>query len=395
MYFPLAAVGSLLVASNSVLAAPVAEASSGLQKRWEYSKYFNLEGHRGARGQMVEATLPAFAESLKSGVTTLELDVSLTASDKLLVWHDEKVDPTKCIDTTPVSPDDEQFPYVGKNLANLTVEQIQTLDCGSLRLDGFPLALTRPNTTLSTLEQLFDFVDCATDEPVLFNIESKINGDHHNETRSPEDFVAAFKAILEPRGEGFIDRITHQSFDWRAIIESKKVMPSLRTSALCDDTTIWAYPEGETTGNLTVHGNGPSNWLAGIDIDSFPGSTPQERVAQAAASINADILSPVATSYASNVTDVNMPGFIPFTTKAMVDEAKKLGMKVEPWTPNRLNLIEYLVKDCGVTGIITDYPRVAHDWLVAEGYNVPKLPGKKEIKRIDRCLEKHLVLTKH
>lgn len=116
---------------------------------------------------MVEATLPAFAEALKSGVTTIELDVSLTASNKLLVWHDEKVDPTKCIDTTPVTPDDSQFPYVGKNLANLTVEQIQTLDCGSLRLDGFPLALTKPNTTLSTLEQLFDFVDCATDEPGL------------------------------------------------------------------------------------------------------------------------------------------------------------------------------------------------------------------------------------
>jgi hypothetical protein len=82
-----------------------------------------------------------------------------------------------------------------------------------------------------------------------------------------------------------------------------------------------------------------------IDIDTFPGSTSQERVAQAAASINADILSPVATSYASNVTDVNMPGFIPFTTKAMVDEAHKLGLKVEPWTPNRLNLIEYLVKE--------------------------------------------------
>jgi hypothetical protein len=119
----------------------------------------------GRRGQAVEATLPAFAEALKSGVTTIELDVSLTASNELIVWHDEKIDATKCIDTSPVTEADELFPYVGKNLANLTVEQIQTLDCGSLRLDGFPLAMTRPNTTLSTLAQLFDFVDCATDEP--------------------------------------------------------------------------------------------------------------------------------------------------------------------------------------------------------------------------------------
>jgi hypothetical protein len=72
-----------------------------------------------------------------------------------------------------------------------------------------------------------------------------------------------------------------------------------------------------------------------IDIDSFNGSTIPERAAQAAASINADFLSPVATSYASNVTDVNLPGFIPFTTKPMVDMAHELGLAVKPWTPNR------------------------------------------------------------
>jgi len=49
-------------------------------------------------------------------------------------------------------------------------------------------------------------------------------------------------------------------------------------------------------GNLTTHGTGASNWLAGIDIDTFPGATIGERVARAAASINSTILSPVATS---------------------------------------------------------------------------------------------------
>jgi hypothetical protein len=49
-------------------------------------------------------------------------------------------------------------------------------------------------------------------------------------------------------------------------------------------------------GNLTTHGVGASDWLAGIDIDTFEGETIGERVARAAASIKADILSPVATS---------------------------------------------------------------------------------------------------
>jgi len=59
---------------------------------------------------------------------------------------------------------------------------------------------------------------------------------------------------------------------------------------------VYKNPAEGVTGNLTTHGVGPSNWLAGIDIDSFPGDTIGERVARAAASINATFLSPVATS---------------------------------------------------------------------------------------------------
>jgi GH25 family lysozyme M1 (1,4-beta-N-acetylmuramidase) len=65
-----------------------------------------------------------------------------------------------------------------------------------------------------------------------------------------------------------------------------------------DDADIEVYknPAPGVPGNLTTHGVGASNWLAGIDIDSFPGATIGERVARAAASIKADFLSPVATS---------------------------------------------------------------------------------------------------
>lgn len=221
------------------------------------------------------------------------------------------------------------------------------------------------------MDEVFDFVECATSEPVLFNIETKINPDFRNETRGPAEFVAAFVKVLEGR-PGLIDRVTHQSFDWRALIESKRVIPQLRTSALvsicnccartrklvsmaeprrhsqCDDTTLWKYPDGETTGNLTTHGDGPGNWLAGINIDDpkFPGSTPQERVAQAAASIKADFLSPTATAYASESDDPAMEDWIPFTTPEMVKTAHDLGLRVATWTPNRLNVVEYLVNNC-------------------------------------------------
>lgn len=55
------------------------------------------------------------------------------------------------------------YPYVGKWVANLTLAQVQTLDCGSQRLSGFPLQLTAPGIKISTQQEVFDFVkvsDC-------------------------------------------------------------------------------------------------------------------------------------------------------------------------------------------------------------------------------------------
>ena len=64
---------------------------------------------------------------------------------------------------------------------------------------------------------MFDFVKCSTDEPVLFNIESKINPDFQNETRAPQDFVDIMGGIFVAQGEDVLARITHQSFDVRIV----------------------------------------------------------------------------------------------------------------------------------------------------------------------------------
>ncbi|KAK4048735.1 hypothetical protein OIO90_005728 [Microbotryomycetes sp. JL221] len=388
----LSIVAGLATLSVETTAAPiaVANARNDVQRRWKFSRYFDIQGHRGARGEHSEELLSAFASGLRAGVSTLELDLGLTKDGHLVVWHDEKLDPTKCKDTEPAFEGDQQFPYVENelNLANLTLAQIKTLDCGSKRLDEFPLALTTPGGKISTLREFFDFVDCATDQPVLFNIETKINPDVRNQTRSPPDFVDAFVTVLRERGPDLIDRVTHQSFDWRALVISKQTIPELRTSALCDDTTLWRYPDGETTGNLTTHGTGPGNWLAGIDIDDFDGATPQERAVQAAASIKADYISPVGTAYASEVDDPADSGWIPFTTPALTRKAHDLGLKVATWTPDRLNLVSYLVQNCSVDAVITDYPTVVHSWAYQQGLKLPDPPY--DTSRINQCLERHL-----
>jgi hypothetical protein len=78
--------------------------------------------------------------------------------------------------------------------------------------------------------------------------------------------------------------------------------------------------------------NTTSPWLAGLRLDQFPGPSMAEQVAQAAHWLGADILSPAAESFPSTSLDPAMPGYVPFTTKDMVDAAHALGMIVKPWT---------------------------------------------------------------
>ncbi len=65
----------------------------------------------------------------------------------------------------------------------------------------------------------------------------------------------------------------------------------------------------------TGPGNTSTPWLAGLDLSAFPGPGLDQKVAQAAKYIRADVLSPAAVSDYSPVNDPKALGFIPFTTK--------------------------------------------------------------------------------
>ena len=78
--------------------------------------------------------------------------------------------------------------------------------------------------------------------------------------------------------------------------------------------------------------NSTSPWLAGFRLDQFPGMSTAMQIAQAAHQLGADILSPSADSSVSSSPDPTMAGYVPFTTKDMVDAAHDLGMIVKPFT---------------------------------------------------------------
>lgn len=57
-------------------------------------------------------------------------------------------------------------------------------------VNDIALQLTYPGTRISTLEELFQFAECADPaHQILWNIESKINAEHPNRTFGVSDFV--------------------------------------------------------------------------------------------------------------------------------------------------------------------------------------------------------------
>lgn len=90
-------------------------------------------GHRGARGEAPENTLPSFLHAIKVGVRNFELDVRLSWDERPVVIHDEHVDRT----TGEVGP-----------VAGFPASQLAAMDA-RINTPGWPVAAGIP-----TLEEV-------------------------------------------------------------------------------------------------------------------------------------------------------------------------------------------------------------------------------------------------
>ncbi|MEU6644992.1 glycerophosphodiester phosphodiesterase [Saccharomonospora sp. NPDC046836] len=322
----------------------------GLATAKPKQKYFDIQAHRGGIGLTVEATLAAFARAMDLGVTTLELDIQVTRDGRDVITHDRRINPAKCADTAPVTPGDPQYPYAGKYIKDLTFAQVRSLDCGSQRLPNYPDQQLSPGAKMPTLAELFALVRERRASHIRFNIETKVEAAAPHETAPREQFVD--RVIREVGRSGFARNVTIQSFDWGALMLLRERAPWLPVVAL-------TQPEF-----LQVGQPGKSPWLGGLDIDDFGGSP-----VRAVASFGASALSPVHGNPQGGT--INDPNYVPFTTKALVDEAHRAGIKVIPWTINDKNTMRKLIDD-GVDGIITDYPDRLREVAAEHGFRLPK-----------------------
>ena len=304
---------------------------------------FDLQAHRGGRGETTEESLRGFAKALEVGVSTLEFDVVITGDGQPLVWHDPVIEPTKCTDTAPAFPGDSQYPYVGKLVHDLTLPQIRTLDCGKL-LTNFPSAEVVSGNKIATLPEVFDLT-AAYGADVRYNIETKVEADKPQMSASPQEFVDVILGVV--REAGRVDRVEIQSFDWRTLPLVRQAEPAIPLVALWDETTY--VPN--------------SPWLAGVNPAVVP-----DPIA-GALMVGANILSPgysVPTGLTPSDRDFRL-----VADREFVNRAHQAGLRVIPWTINDADAMRAQI-DAGADGIITDYPKRLRSVMAERGLPLPR-----------------------
>ncbi|TPV49380.1 glycerophosphodiester phosphodiesterase [Pseudarthrobacter phenanthrenivorans] len=334
-----ASAGPAVASTENESATPssnAAGAATSALKVNERNGSFDLQSHRGGRGEWTEESLAAFTNSLALGVTTLELDTHLTEDGKVVVWHDDTIQAAKCVDTAPATAGDPEFPYVGDRVAELSLAQVKTLDCGYTQLAGYPEQDVIEGNRIAELKDVYQLVRDTGAAKVGFNVETKVESSQIGGA-GMESLTRA--VVAEIQASGMADRTTLQSFDWSSLNLTKQLAPELPLVALSSGDA-W----------MGVGQPGASRNLGGIDIDDYDGSLPKAAAAQ-----GYDVVSPTFRS----------------VTPQMIAEAHELGLPVIPWTVNTTADMERLM-DLGVDGIITDYPTRLRTVMEERGLKLPK-----------------------
>lgn len=268
----------------------------------------DIQGHRGARGLLPENTIPSFLRALELGVTTLEMDVVISADGEVVVSHEPWFSSEICTspDGQPIRPEAEKE----HNIFRLTMEEIAEYDCGSRGNPRFPrqlqLAVSKPS--------LREVIRAAES----FRLENGLSEfDYNIETKSRPEWdgmfhpdPAVFTEIVHSvvTEEGVLARTTLQSFDVRTLQHARSD-PDWRLILLI-----------ARSGDAGVDSN-----IEGLGFTPYAYS-PDYRLVDA----------------------------------AMVERVRELGMKLIPWTVNTVEEMQHLIS-LNVDGIITDYPDIAID----------------------------------
>jgi glycerophosphoryl diester phosphodiesterase len=266
------------------------------------STAFDKQGHRGSRGLMPENTIPAMIKAIDLGVTTLEMDVVITADKKVLLSHDTHFNPL-----TTTAPGDQLITKNNQDsftIYRMTYEQTQGFDVGLKPYPAFPkqqkMAVTKPLLT-DVIDSVENYIKRKGLKSVYYNIETKCSPKGDTQLPpAPEEFVSLLMQVVNSKN--IAERTIVQSFDFRTLQVLHRTHPGIHLAALVENT-------GSLDSNIKALGFVPSVY------------SPYFRLVDA----------------------------------GLIRKCHEMKMKIIPWTVNDKEKITALKKE-GVDGVISDYP---------------------------------------
>lgn len=280
---------------------------------------FDVQGHRGSRGLKPENSIPAFITALDSGVTTIEMDLAVTADHQIIVSHEPWMSAAFCLD--PSGKEIKAKDEMKYNMYKMTYEQIKLWDCGSKGNARFPeqqkMKVSKP-LLIDVILAVENHIKNVSRYEVDYNIEIKSlpEGDDKFHPK-PAEFSDQVYALIDQYLP--LDRVVIQSFDFRVLKYWHEKYPEVRLAALVENLNT-------IDENLKKLGFRPS------------------------------IYSPDYTLLSKN--DINY--------------LHDMNIRCIPWTVNEKKDMEEL-KLWKVDGFITDYPDRARQL----GYTLKPQPAKK------------------
>lgn len=279
---------------------------------------FDAQGHRGARGLAPENTLAGIEQALAIGVSTIELDVVLSAEGVPVVSHDTTPNPDITRDADGQWLKARGRPFHTMSLADIASLDVGRINPGSRYARDFSSQVPRDGERIPTLAAVFERVKALGAGHARFNIELKRTPPRPDESPAPDDFVRAVLDVIDRHG--MATRCTLQSFDWRVLQAVRQAAPDMPRSYLSAQLERFdTLSSGE--------------WTHGLKIADF------EDAPTMVAAAGGKLWSP-------HFRDLSQP---------VLARARDLGLRVIPWTVNEIPDMGRLI-DWGVDGIITDYP---------------------------------------
>jgi glycerophosphoryl diester phosphodiesterase len=266
------------------------------------AQQFDIQGHRGCRGLMPENSIPGFLKAIDLGVTTIEMDVVISADGKVVVSHDPYISSQFCQDELGMDIKKDEEREI--NIYRLLYDDVRLFDCGKKENKDFPeqtkISSYKPLLT-EVIESCEKHITSNNLKPVQYNIEIKStpSGDGIYNP-APDMFTELVYNVVNERLAP--ERICIQSFDIRVLQVWKMKYKGIKLSFL-------------VANNKTVSKN--------LEELGF-------------------------------IPEIYSPYFKLVDAKDLTELHSK-SVKVIPWTINDVSEMKKLI-DMGVDGLITDYP---------------------------------------